>query len=79
MGKGMKWRALTANISGDGPADRILVIQFDGDLRVLSGFDGQMLDVARLAEDCPLLKQQWIPAIGVFPCSVSPGYLTVQF
>jgi hypothetical protein len=78
----IKWRAITSGLEGSGPADKTLVIKFDGDPSALPGFDGSSLDIAMLRQTCSLVEQEWIPAEGVFQCSIilgAPPSIAVSF
>jgi hypothetical protein len=68
-----KWRARTSGLEGEGPVDKTLIIEFTGNLNKLPGFNGRSLNMAELRQDCVLVRQDWIPAEGIFPCSVRVG------
>lgn len=80
--RAIKWRPVTTGLQGSGPADRTLVIKFQGNPAALYGFDGRSLHVAEFRQFCELAKQDWIPLEGSFPCSVNfgnPTLITVAF
>lgn len=74
-----RWRAQTSGFDAEGPADRTLVIQFNGNRTKIPGFDGRSLNIAELREVCTWARQDWIPAEGIFQCSVGPTSITVKF
>lgn len=69
----LRWRAKTSGLQGEGPADKTLVIELNGNLSRLAGLHGNTLNVAELRQDCILTRQDWIPTEGIFPCSVRLG------
>ena len=68
-----RWRARTSGLDGDGPEDKVLVIEFSGNLATLPGLRGHRLDISELRQGCSLVNQAWIPATGSFPCQVQRG------
>lgn len=78
----VRWSVVTSGLEGVGPADKTLVIKFQGNPAELAGFNGNELNIADFRQNCSLAKQDWIPEEGVFRCSLSvgmPPYITVSF
>jgi len=67
-----KWRH-GFSVPEEGPADRLLVIEFHGDPWEIPGFKGDVLDVAELRAACPLAAQDWIPLQGNLKCKAQLG------
>lgn len=74
-----RWRAQTSGFDAEGPDDKTLVISFNGNRAKIPGFDGRSLNIAELREACTWARLDWIPATGIFRCSVGLRSITIAF
>lgn len=83
MERGLLKAALQrGELQGEGPTDRTLVIEYDGDPKRMPGLHDFRLDIGQFAAACPAVRQLWIPQSGSFPARITPGrqiVVTVTF
>ena len=64
------------SVPEEGPADKLLVIEFHGDPWAIPGFKGDVLDISELRAACPLAVKDWIPLQGNLKCKAQLGIPT---